>query len=376
MSLSWSRPTREADVRARTWVWSAVLVVILAMVVVASATVGPVSIGFLTILKAIADAVAIPVPALAVDTWHLGTLAVPGPMAQVRWWSPASVAVPDTERTIVVTLRLPRIAMGAGVGFSLATAGCVMQGFFRNPMADPSIIGVSSGGAVGAVAAIVAPVAVPFGLPVAAFVGATAAAFSVYLIATQNGRTPVATLLLAGVAVQTLLGAVVAYMLVRSGRNLREAYYWLVGHLDAANWSKVAVVVPVAVLCFLVLFAYARDLNLLLLGEEDAASLGVNAERTKRILLAVSSVMTGAAVAVSGVIGFVGLIVPHVMRLVVGPDHRVLLPASALAGASFLVATDTVARSGAAELPVGILTAFLGAPFFLYLLRRREVHAL
>jgi iron complex transport system permease protein len=373
MSLSRSRLARDADVRTRAAGWSALLAAALVVVAVASAAVGPVGIDYATVLAAALDAVAVPVPT-GVAAWDLGPVAVPGP--DLAWASAFAFDVTDAERTIVVTLRLPRIVMGAGVGFALAAAGTVMQGFFRNPMADPSIIGVSSGGAVGAVAVIVAPLAVPFGVPVAAFLGATGAAFAVYAIATRDGRTPVATLLLSGVAVQTLLGAVVSYLLVTNGRSLREAYYWLVGNLDAASWNEVAVVVPVAVLCFLVLFAHARELNLMLLGEEDAASLGVEVERTKRVLLAVSAVLTGAAVAVAGVIGFVGLIVPHVMRLVVGPDHRVLLPTSALAGASFLVATDTVARSGAAELPVGILTAFLGAPFFLFLLRRREVHAL
>jgi iron complex transport system permease protein len=376
MSLSWSRRTGDRSLGARAGFWCGLLSVLLFAVVVASTTIGPVSVDHATVVLAILDAVAIPLPAGGLGTWDLGFASVPGPVVDLTWVSPLSFDVPAAERTIVVTLRLPRILMGAAVGFALATAGTVMQGFFRNPMADPSIIGVSSGGAVGAVAVIVSPVAIPFGLPVAAFVGAMAAAFAVYAIATQDGHTPVATLLLAGVAVQTLLGAVVSYLLVQNGRDLREAYYWLVGHLDAATWGKVGVVVTVAVVCFLVLFAYARDLNLLLLGEEDAAALGVDVERTKRILLAVSSVLTGAAVAVSGVIGFVGLIIPHLMRLVVGPDHRILLPTSALAGASFLVATDTVARSGAVELPVGILTAFLGAPFFLFLLRKREVHAL
>ncbi len=376
MSLSWPRPTAGRSTRVRASAWSAFLVVVLAVVVVVSAGIGPVEIGYATIAKAILDAVRLPVPALAVGSATVLGVSVPVPAPDLSWVSPLSFAVSDAHRTIVVRLRLPRIALGAAVGFSLAAAGAVMQGFFRNPMADPSIVGVSSGAAVGAVAVIVAPVAVPFGLPTAAFVGAVATAFVVYAIATREGHTPVATLLLAGIAVQTFLGAVVSFMLVRSGRSLQEAVLWLMGHLRYSHWGKVAFLVPVALVCFAVLYAYARDLNVLLLGEEDAAALGVEVQRTKRVLLAVSSVLTGAAVAVSGVIGFVGLIVPHVMRLLVGPDHRVLLPTSALAGAAFLVAADTVGRSGAAELPVGIVTAFVGAPFFLFLLRRREVHAL
>jgi iron complex transport system permease protein len=251
-----------------------------------------------------------------------------------------------------------------------------MQGFFRNPMADPSIIGVSSGAALGAVATIAFPLAIPFGLQTAAFVGALLAAFGVYLVATEDGRTPVATLLLAGIAIQTFLGAVISYMLLQSGESLEEAVLWLMGHLQYSTWGRVEATLPVTVLFFAVLLVYARDLNVLLLGEEDAHALGIEVERTKRLLLAGSSIITAAAVAVAGVIGFVGLIVPHMMRLVVGPDHRILLPTSALAGATFLVLADTVARTGPAEVPVGIVTAAVGAPFFLFLLRRREVHAL
>jgi iron complex transport system permease protein len=282
--------------------------------------------------------------------------------------------VTDTSRIIVMTVRLPRVVLGALVGFALATAGAVMQGFFRNPMADPSIIGVSSGAAVGAVAAITLPI--PIGLQPAAFVTGLLSAFGVYLIATEGGRTPVATLLLAGVAVQTFLGAVISYLLVISGRSMREAVFWLMGHLHNATWAEVEFAVLVVPPLFVVLAWYSRDLNVLLLGEEDAATLGIDVERTKRVLLGLSTLITAGAVAVSGVIGFVGLVVPHIMRLLVGPDHRILIPTSALAGAAFLVATDTVARAGAAELPVGIVTAALGAPFFLYLLRKREVHAL
>jgi iron complex transport system permease protein len=285
--------------------------------------------------------------------------------------------VPRQASLIVVEVRLPRVLLAALVGLSLAAAGTVMQGFFRNPMADPSIVGVSSGAAVGAVASIVFPLALPFGLELqtAAFSGAVVTAFVVYLVATEGGRTPVATLLLAGVAVQTFLGAVVSYLLLHAGESLDRVVYWLMGHLGGATWGDVqfaAVAVPLVAL----LVPYARDLNVLLLGEADAHGLGIEVERVKRILLAVSALVTAAAVAVAGVIGFVGLVVPHVLRLVVGPDHRVLLPTSALAGAAFLVVADTVARSGPAEVPVGIVTAAVGAPFFIYLLRRREVHEL
>ena len=336
------------DVRVRAVGWSAGLAVLCAVVMVVSAGIGPVTIPPTTVAQVVLDAV----PGVAYD-------------------------VPREAEIIVQRVRMPRIVLGAVVGFALATAGVVMQGFFRNPMADPSIVGVSSGAAVGAVASIALP-RLPFGigLQLAAFIGAVIAAFAVYLIATEGGRTPVATLLLAGVAVQTFLGAVVSFLVLQSGESLNRAVFWLMGHLHDASWGDVRTTLVVLPPVFLVLVVYTSDLNVLLLGEEEAHSLGIEVERTKRILLALASLVTAAAVAVSGVIGFVGLVVPHMMRLVVGPDHRVLLPASALGGAAFLVATDTVARSGPAELPVGIVTAAVGAPFFIYLLRSREVRRL
>ncbi len=348
---------------ARLTLWSVGLLAALAVTALVSAVTGPVDVRYVVVGKVVLDAL----PMFDYD-------------------------VPTTARTIVMVLRLPRIALAAVVGFALASAGTVMQGFFRNPMADPSIIGVSSGAAVGAVATIAfslsvplsfsvgAPIAfsvsVPPALPLFAFCGALLAAFGVYALATENGRTPVATLLLAGVAVQTLLGAAVSLMLLYSGESLRQAVFWLMGHLKNASWWEVGVALLPTLLGFVVLQAYAEDLNVMLLGEEDAHTLGVEVERTKRLLLAVASVVTAAAVSFAGAIGFVGLIVPHGVRLVVGPDHRVLLPVSAFVGGAFLVTADTIARSGAGNLPVGIVTAFVGAPFFLYLLRNREVHAL
>ena len=349
----------------RVVTWSTALLALLGAVVTVSAGIGPVWIPPVAVAKVLLNAVVVPT---GVD--------LAGPAIST---SPVvSYPVDDIQRQIVMQVRLPRILLGALVGFSLAAAGTIMQGIFRNPMADPSIIGVSSGAAVGAVGFIVVPFAVPFGLGLrgAAFVGAVVAAFGVYLIATRNGETPVATLLLAGVAVQTFLGAVVSFLLLQAGESIRRALFWLMGHLKSATWVDVTTSVVLVAVPFLVLLAFTRDLNVMLLGEEDAQSLGIEVERTKRVLLAVSAIITAAGVAVAGIIGFVGLIVPHVMRLFVGPDHRILLPTAALAGASFLVATDTLARSGSAEIPVGIVTAALGAPFFLYLLRKREVHEL
>jgi len=243
-----------------------------------------------------------------------------------------------------------------------------MQGFFRNPLADPSIIGVSAGAATGAVAIIALGLSIPLGIEMAAILGALMAAFFVFYISTENKRTSVATLLLAGIAIQTFLAAIISLLLLLSGNNLRSAIFWLMGHLHTASWADIIFTLPIVSIGFLILLFFTRDLNALYLGEENAHSLGVNVEQTKRILLAISSILTAVAVSVSGIIGFVGLIIPHFMRLIVGPDHRILLPTSAFAGAIFLVMADTLARFGPAEIPVGIITAIVGVPFFLYLL--------
>ncbi len=360
--------TRSIEIGA----WSAGLCLLLVGVVLFSAALGPVHVEPVVVAKVLLNAVTLPGGVGPTASAGIGPLSIPLP--RIEWVSLFDFAVPGTHETIVMRIRLPRIVLAATVGFALAAAGAVMQGFFRNPMADPSIIGVSSGAALGAVASIVLPLSV--GLRPMAFVCAVVTAFAVYLIASEGGRTPVATLLLAGVAVQTFLGAMISYLQLSAGESLEQVVYWLMGHLHASTWNDVSLSLPVVVPVFALLMIYASDLNVLLLGEEDARSLGIEVERTKRILLAAASVITAAGVAVSGVIGFVGLIVPHMMRLLVGPDHRILLPTSALAGAVFLVATDTLARAGPAEVPVGIVTAALGAPFFLYLLRTREVHAL
>jgi iron complex transport system permease protein len=363
------------DVRAG--LWSLALSALLLATVAVCAAVGPVDVATPAVVAAMLNEVAVPTGLhVARGTSTVAGVPVLPVEVGLRTTHPFAFEVPETVRVIVVAVRLPRIALAAVVGFGLAAAGTVMQGFFRNPMADPSIVGVSSGAAVGAVGAIALPLSLPYGVQGAAFAGALLTAFLVYAIATEGGRTPVATLLLAGVAIQTFLGAVVSFLLVTSGESLRSALYWLMGDLNASTWGDVLGASLVVVVGFLLLVPFARDLNVLMLGEEDAHHLGIEVERTKRILLVLSSVVTAAGVAVAGVIGFVGLVVPHMVRLVVGPDHRVLLPSSALAGASFLVATDTIARSTAEVLPVGIVTAALGAPFFLFLLTRREVHAL
>ncbi|MFB6189619.1 MAG: iron chelate uptake ABC transporter family permease subunit, partial [Halapricum sp.] len=265
----------------RTVVWSSGLVVALVGVVLASATVGPASVPFGEVLRATLDAIGVPTSlSISTGTGSLAGLAVPVPTVSIGYTYLFSFSVPRTSEIIVREIRLPRIVLGAVVGFALGGAGAVMQGFFRNPMADPSIIGVSTGAAVGAVATIALPLAIPFGLQTAAFVGAVATAFVVYLLATEHGRTPVATLLLAGVAVQTFLGAVVSFLLLQSGESLERALYWLMGHLYGSSWGEVQVTLPVVAVLFLALLPFARDLNVLMLGEEDARTLGIPVEWT------------------------------------------------------------------------------------------------
>jgi iron complex transport system permease protein len=289
--------------------------------------------------------------------------------------------VPHTELQdrIIMQVRLPRVVTAALVGVALALSGAVLQGLFRNPVAEPGLLGVSSGGAAAAVAAIAFNLQAlhPFLLAAVAFGGSVVAITLVYATAAAGGRFSLAALLLAGLAVSSFLGAVTSTIIYLSARDadvLREIFFWLLGGLNSRSWAHVRLAAPPIVIGSLVLLAFARDLNLLLLGEEQAQSLGVPVAWARRILLITTALVTGVAVAVSGTIGFVGLIVPHVLRLVVGPDHRVLLPASALGGAIFLILADTVARVALAptEMRLGIITAFLGAPFFLFLLVRAQ----
>lgn len=283
---------------------------------------------------------------------------------------------PAAHEAIILSLRLPRVLLAMTVGASLGVAGGAFQGLFRNPMADPYVIGVSSGAALGAAIAITAHPAVSLlglgSVPLAAFAGAMAAVLAVYSIARVGREVPVGNLLLSGVAVGALLSALVSMVIVFSRRHLDEIVYWLMGSLAGRGWTHLGAALPYLVVGSAVLLFLARDLNALLLGEEEAAHLGVPVERTKRVILAAASLLTAAAVATCGVVGFVGLIIPHIVRLVVGPDHRVLLPVSAVAGSLLLVAADLIARTAVrpAELPVGVVTAVIGGPFFLYLLRR------
>ena len=285
---------------------------------------------------------------------------------------------------MIEQIRLPRILVGVVVGVALGVAGATMQGLFRNPMADPGIIGVSAGGAVGAVAAIATGMASLFflALPLFAFAGAIIASFLVYGIAAVGGRFSMATLLLAGVALNAFLGAVVSAIIILLPGNeaLREVLFWLAGGLDSRAWEHVRISAPPILAGTAVILLMARDLNLLMLGDDEARSMGVRVGIARVALLSAAALVTGAAVAVSGTIAFVGLVTPHVLRLLMGPDHRVLVPMSALGGAVFVTVADTVARTiiQPAEFRVGVLTAFVGAPFFIFLLIRnkRQVYSL
>ncbi|MDD4252858.1 MAG: iron chelate uptake ABC transporter family permease subunit [Methanoculleus horonobensis] len=279
-----------------------------------------------------------------------------------------SLFTSDNAWLILWEIRVPRVIAAALVGCGLAVAGTAMQGLFRNPMADPYIIGTSSGGALGATLAIV--LFAGTGRTVLAFAGAMIATFTVYFIARRGGKIPVETLLLSGVALATLLSALLSFLMYTAGRSLHQIMFWLMGGFWNISWNDVAVALLILIGAAGI-YLFARDLNILALNEEDATHLGVNVERAKQILLALSAFVTGIAVAVAGSIGFIGLITPHVMRLIVGPDHRFLFPAAALAGAILLVWADALTRTFTSDMPVGILTACFGAPFFIYLLRSR-----
>jgi len=290
-----------------------------------------------------------------------------------------------THEIIVWDVRVPRVIVGAVVGGGLAVAGLLMQGLFHNPMAAPGILGISSGGALGAVLAFTLGFAQRFiwALPAAAFITALAATALVYGVSTRQGRTPVATLLLAGIAVNAFLGAAVSMLLTITLEQYdvgKEAILWLMGGLDDSTWTNVFMVLPPVLFGTTIALFLGGDLNALLLGEETAMGLGVSVQRFKILVLALAALITGASVAVSGVLAFVGLVVPHAMRLMIGPDNRVLIPSCLLSGAAFVVIADLIARTALApqEIRLGILTSFVGAPFFLYLLivNRRKTEVL
>jgi iron complex transport system permease protein len=278
------------------------------------------------------------------------------------------------QNAVLVAIRAPRVLLCALIGAVLAVSGAALQGVFRNPLADPGVIGVSSGAAVGAVGAIVLGVGGSwFGLaatPLAAFVGGLLAALAVYAMSRHEGRTEVVTMVLTGVAVSAICGAFVGLLtFLADDAELRTIVFWSLGSMGGATWGAVGAAAPMLVASVVLLPLFGRPLNALVLGEREARHVGVDTERVRLAVVALAALGTGASVSIAGIVGFVGLVTPHLLRLIAGPDHRLLLPASMLYGAALLVLADLGARL-AGGIPVGIVTALIGAPFFLWLLRR------
>lgn len=286
--------------------------------------------------------------------------------------------IPNTHRVIVWQIRLPRIFLAAIVGMGLSVVGATFQGMFKNPMADPYVIGVSSGAALGATIAIVLGLSRFTGglgyVNLLAFIGAIVTVTLVYNIARIGNKVPTITLLLAGIAVSALLSSIISVLMIFNRDKIESIVFWTMGSVAAASWKHVFTLLPIVLVGTLLIICYARDLNLLMVGDDTAKNLGVEVDKTKRILLVISSVIIAFSVSVSGIIGFVGLIIPHAIRMLVGPDHRVLIPFSALGGAIFLILTDTLARTIIAptEIPVGAVTAIFGSPYFIYLLYKTK----
>jgi iron complex transport system permease protein len=328
------------------------LAVILIALILLSVSIGPVKISIPVIAKILAQKLGI--------------------FPDVSGWQPVA-------DSIIFQVRLPRVLGGALVGAALATAGVLFQGLFRNPLADPYIIGTASGAAFGATMAMLLPLSLVFygfGLvPAAAFLGALGSVMIVYRLARFGGKAPIVSMLLAGFVMSSFLVAIIMLLLTMSDRlglRLQQVFSFLMGGISVSYWQQIAVIAPLVLGGIFVTRFFAVKLNAFSIGEEGAAYLGIDVEREKMIILGLGSLLTACAVSLGGLIGFVGLIIPHAMRLMLGPDHRLLLPSSAIAGASFLVVADLLARTllSPAEIPVGVLTALIGAPFFLYLLRR------
>ncbi|HZJ57311.1 MAG TPA: iron chelate uptake ABC transporter family permease subunit [Clostridia bacterium] len=283
----------------------------------------------------------------------------------------------DTMVSIVWKIRMPRVLLAGVVGAALAFSGGVYQGLFKNPMAESFVLGVSAGAALGGAISMIFGVSRTVGIGGTgsmAFLGALLTTFLVYQLGKAGGRVSMTSLLLAGMAINFMLSAAISLLMIFNRQRMDNIIMWTMGSFSNSTWEKVALAAVTIMAGMLVTRFFARDLNILLMGEEEAKYLGIDVERTKKILLALSSFIAAMAVAVSGIIGFVGLIIPHAIRLLMGPDHRVLLPYSAVVGAIFLIIADTLARTlvSPMEIPVGIITALAGAPFFLYLLGKKR----
>ena len=307
-----------------------------------------------------------------------GASGVSAPVVLLDWLRGHEIA--QVDKVVLLDIRLPRMLTGILVGGGLAVSGALMQGLFRNPLADPGLLGVGAGAGFGAISAIVLGSSLPPAIaaivgwhlvPIAAFFGGWIAMITLYAIATRRGRTSVATMLLAGIALAAMIGAVSGLLIyIADDRQLRDLTFWGLGSLAGASWLKLSAAAPVIIAALLASPFLATGLNGLALGEAAAAHVGIRVQRVKTVAMLATAGATGAAVAVSGGIGFVGIIVPHLLRLIAGPDHRWLLINAGLLGASFLLAADMISRTviAPAELPIGIITAMIGGPFFLWVL--------
>lgn len=284
--------------------------------------------------------------------------------------------VKDSHLTILWKVRLPRILLSSLVGGSLAVVGCTFQAVFRNSLADPHILGISSGAALGATLAILSGITFNFfGMGITgifALIGALCAVIIVYRMGTIGGKVVVTSLLLTGTAISTMLSAFISLLMIYNREAIEKVYLWTLGSFSSANWNKVIFLFAISAFCVAVLFIFSRDLNVILTGDEAAYSLGIDIVKLKNLLIVVSSLLVAGGVSVSGTIGFVGLIIPHSMRLLIGSDHKKLIPFSYFGGACFMIICDTISRTIAqpSEIPVGIITAVFGAPYFIFLLYR------
>jgi len=279
---------------------------------------------------------------------------------------------------IVLNIRLPRIILAGIVGIALATSGVVFQAIFKNPMADPYILGISSGAAFGATLVIILGISYSFfGLSmisVGAFIGAMVTTFLVYNIARLNNRTPVITLLLSGIAISFFLSALINLLMTMNNDQVEKIVFWTMGSVSSASWKSVGISIFPVIIGVSIFVYFSKELNVILMGEETAQNLGIDVETIRKLLLGVASIVSAAVVAVSGIIGFVGLIVPHAMRMIVGPDHKRLFPYTIISGAVFMIIADTISRTilNPTEIPIGVITSLIGAPYFIFLLVKNK----
>lgn len=330
-------------------------------------------VGFILLLLSIVVSVSMGAAQLPIsDVWGILWRQIPavGHLVSVDW--------PESSEQIILMVRLPRVILAILVGACLSLAGAGFQGVLRNPLADPYTLGVASGSAVGAAFMILFSIQFVWlgiwTIPIVAFCTGLLSLFIVLRLARIHGKFQLETLILSGVVVQAFLGSMVSFMVSLSDQAVNEIVFWLMGSLGMRGWPFTVVLLPYLAVGIVVLLSYGRTLNLFALGERQAEHLGVHVARTRLIVLIVSTLITAAAVSIAGTIGFVGLVVPHLVRLMVGPDYRLLLPTTAIFGGIYVLWADTLARTllSPTDIPLGVITAFLGAPFFAYLLRKNK----